>query len=252
MLADMQRSFSDWLMHAHDDNQQRLGLGSSRGLTAYQNNYRTQLVHCLKASYPQLLAWLGEKVFLEAAVQHVDRHPPSSWTLDAYGENFCDTLRSRYPHNPDLFELAWIEWSLSEAFVAPDATSMTLDQLADIDWDSARLHLSPSFRQHSATTNAAAIWSALQEGNEPPEAEMLDAPAGLVVWRREFLCQIRPIDAIEHAALRTLRDDGRFSRLCDALVEQLGHEQGVERAGSLLANWLVSGIVVAVKSDIDA
>jgi hypothetical protein len=246
MLADMQQHFRDWLMHASDDASSLLGLNSARGLSAYQNNYRTQLVNCLRASYPTLLSWMGDEVFLEAAIQHIDRHPPSSWTLDVYGADFGDTLRSLYPHNPDLSELAWIEWALSEAFVAADASTVAPEQLANVDWDTARLLLSPSLRQHTRTTNAVAIWSALVDGVEPPEAEMLDAPAGIIVWRREFTSRLIQVDAVEHVALLALRRDDHFSALCDGLVERLGEEQGISRAGSLLAGWIASGIVVGV------
>lgn len=246
MLADMQRDFRNWLVQSNAGHRLHPQLGTPHGLATYQNNYRTQLVLCLKASYPHLLAWLGEDAFVEAAIQHIDRHPPSSWTLDAYGANFADTLHALYPHNPDLQELAWIEWNLAEAFVARDAAAVALDQLASIDWDTAQLRLSPSLRLHAATTNAAAIWSALEAGSAAPEAEMLDAPAGIIVWRRDFACQLRQVDAIEYAALQSLREDGRFSALCDALVGQLGEEEGVNRAGNLLAGWLAAGVVANV------
>jgi hypothetical protein len=248
MLADMQRDFRNWLVSSASDERLLREVSASHGLTTYQNNYRTQLVNCLKASYPQLLAWMGEEAFLEAAIHHIDHHPPSSWTLDVYGVDFGDSLRAIYPHNPDLRELAWIEWSLSDAFVAADTPSMASEQLANIDWDTARLWLTPSLRQHSLSTNAMAIWSALVDGVTPPEAEMLDAPACIVIWRREYTSRLVQVDAIEHAALLALRNDDHFSALCDGLVEQLGEEQGVSRAGSLLAGWIASGIVTGVGS----
>jgi len=246
MLADMQRDFRSWLLQPDAERRTQPPRDTLRGLATYQNNYRTQLVLCLKASYPQLLARLGDDAFVEAAIQHIHRHPPSSWTLDAYGANFADSLHALYPHNPDLRELAWIEWNLGEAFVARDAETIAPHQLAAIDWDIARLRLSPSLRLHAATTNAAALWSALQEGVPAPAAEMLDAPAGIIVWRRDFSCQLRQVDTSEYTALHSLREDDRFSALCDALVERLGERQGVDRAGSLLAGWLAAGIVVGV------
>lgn len=252
MLAEMQQQFRDWLARSADAPSLRQGLHAERGLAVYQNNYRTQLVNVLRASYPQLLAWLGEAAFVEAAVQHIDRHPPSSWTLDVYGVDFADTLHALYPNNPDLQELAWIEWNLSDAFVARDAGTVALDQLGDIDWDTARLRLSPSLCLHAVTTNATAIWSALQADSTVPEPEMLDAPAGMIVWRRDFSCQLRQIDAIEYGALSALREDDHFQALCDVLVERLGEAQGVERAGHLLAGWLAAGIVVNVHDERDA
>ena len=246
-LADLQRDFRDWLTNGSTDASRRLGTDAIRGLAVYQNNYRSQLIGVLEASYPLLLAWLGDELFLQAAVTHVDNHPPHAWTLDVYGADFVDTLREVLPHNPDAHELAWIEWSLFASFVATDAGQVSGEQLAAVDWESAHLQLAPSLRQCHATTNAAALWSALEQGEAVPESEMLDAPAGLITWRQGYTCQLKQIDAVEHTALLSLRDDDRFSALCDALVEHLGEEAGVARGGELLARWIGAGIVVGIR-----
>ncbi len=247
-LAELQQDFRRWLTQA-EDSALRPRLISSRGLSAYQNNYRTQLVRVLQSSYPKLLARLGDEAFLEAAIHHIDHHPPSSWTLDAYGADLAATLESLYPSHPDLPELAWLEWTLSEVFVAPDANDLTPDALASIDWDAARLRLSPSLRLRPLTTNALAIWLALEEGNAVPEAEMLDRPMGAIVWRQGFRPRLREADEVELAAVRSLRDDDRFATLCDALVEHLGEPAGIARAGELLADWIGAGIVIGVEQD---
>ncbi len=245
-LAELQRDFRDWLTHASPEAVQRLDPRAGMGMTVYQNNYRAQLVGVLEASYPQLHAWLGSTLFLEAAIRHIDSRPPHGWTLDAYGADFEATLRGMLPDNPDVHELAWMEWSLSESFVAPDATTLSGDQLADIDWDLARLQLTPSLRQRAVTTNAVDLWFALQQETDVPESEMLGAPGGVVTWRQGYTCQLKPIDPVEHDALLSLRDDPRFSALCDALVARLGEDAGIARAGELLASWIAAGIVTGV------
>jgi len=42
-----------------------------------------------------------------------------------------------------VHELAWIESSLNEAFVAADASPLPMDVLASVDWDTARQQLKP-------------------------------------------------------------------------------------------------------------
>lgn len=250
-LAELQHDFRQWLVTSSDTVEQHLDARAAHGLAIYQNNYRVQLVGCLEVSYPLLLARMGEDAFRQVAVAYVDDHPPHAWTLDAYGADFGTTLRERLPNHPDLHELAWIEWALSEAFVAPDTVSLSQDALAKIDWDAARLKLNPSLREHTATTNAYAVWAALQDGTETPDGMMLDATGGLVAWRRGFSCQLRQIDAIEFAALSSLRDDDRFASLCDDLVDHLGEEAGIAKAGALLADWIAAGIVVDVHDSDD-
>lgn len=237
-LAEMQRDFRSWLVTASDDAASRLGGGSFAGLNVYQNNYRVQLIDCLEASYPHVRTWLGEDAFLAAAVAHIDRHPPHAWTLDAYGDNFDDTLASLYPHNPDVHELARIELALAQAFVASDDDALTSDALAQIDWDTAKLRLAPSLKILAATTNATDIWSALQRNETLPESEMLAETSGVVVWRQQFTVFLESVDALEYAAMLLIQKDGNFTGLCDMLVERLGEKEGIAKAGALLVNWI--------------
>lgn len=249
MLADLQRDFQSWLVTASGDAAARLGGTAGAGLAVYQNNYRAQLVGCLEASFPRLRGWMGEQAFLAAAIAHIDRHPPHAWTLDAYADDFPATLARQFPDNPDLQELAWIEQALSAAFVAADARALARDALGEIDWDTARVLLAPSFASRVATTNAHAIWCALGDGEPVPDGEMLAGAAGLIVWRRDLTCCLRQVDAIELEALRHLQADGSFAALCELLVGRLGEAEGVARAGALLASWIGSELIEHVYSN---
>ena len=244
-LADWQHGFRTWLITGTGEGV--FGERATKGLDVYQNNYRAQLVNCLQVSYPHVLRWIGADTFRHAAITHIDARPPRGWTLDAYGEDFGITLREMFPHNPDLHELAWIEWALSEAYVASDAVPMSKDALWSVDWDRARLRLAPSLRHRVATTNADDVWSALQEDADTvPEGEMLAAPGGFVIWRRDFTSRLRCLDADDYAALLGLFDDDRFEAMCETLVARLGEEAGVARAGALLADWLDAGVIVGI------
>ncbi|MFM0339404.1 HvfC/BufC family peptide modification chaperone [Paraburkholderia fungorum] len=247
MLADLQRDFRSWITTASSDTVQRMGVSAMAGLSVYQNNFRAQLVGCLEESFPQLRTWLGEEVFLHAAITHINGHPPHAWTLDAYASGFNETLHVLFPDNPDIQELAWIENALAEAFVAPDAEPLPPEVLSAVDWDCARISLTPSFISRIATTNAEPIWSAMRDQSTPPESEMLAEPCGLIVWRRGYATWLKQVDLLEYTALHQLRDDGSFTKLCDMLVDRLGDEHGVARAGTLLAGWLSSELVVNIE-----
>lgn len=243
-LAELQRDFRSWLVTASDEAAGRLG--PAAGLTIYQNNYRSQLVNCLEVSYPLVLNWIGEQAFLAAAITHIDRHPPHAWTLDAYADGFGATLETRYPDNPDVHELAWIEHALSAAFVAADAAPLPLAALAAVDWDTARLGLTPSFRSRKVVTNVDSIWSALWREETPPASEMLAQPGGVIAWRRGYSAYLKQVDALEYEALLHLQANGSFAALCDMLVARLGDDDGVARAGALLAGWLGSELLVNI------
>jgi hypothetical protein len=244
-LNMMQRDFRRWLTTADNASAHRLADGR-RGLDVYQNNYRVQLVGCLEATYPHLRTFIGDAAFRHAAAVHIRRNPPRAWTLDAYGAGFEATLRSVFPDNPDLHELAWIEWSLATAFVARDAAPLDPARLAHVDWDRARLGFTPSLHMARLTTNAADIWSALQDGIEAPEAAMLGAAAGAIVWRRGHVARLRVLDTPDVEALQLARAEGSFNALCVRLVDRLGAEEGVAKAGALLADWIGNELLTRV------
>lgn len=246
-LAQLQQGFQTWLTTASDEaGRQLAGRTDAPGLFVYQNNYRGQLVAALQSTFPTVQSFMGEEAFLHAAIKHVDANPPHAWTLDAYAEHFGETLRTEFPNNPDVHDLAWIEHSLGEAFVAGDALPLNPAELANVNWDKARLKFSPTLMTREGSTNAADIWWALQEGSEHPEGEMLAEPNGLVVWRRGFVSCLNTIDAQEYEALQFAQENGSFTGLCEFLVDRLGEEAGVAQAGAMLAGWIGSEMIVGV------
>ncbi|TFW10392.1 DUF2063 domain-containing protein [Oxalobacteraceae bacterium OM1] len=246
-LAELQRNFQSWLVSASDESASRFGAHAAAGLAVYQNNYRAQLVGSLEAAFPQVRAWMGEEAFLYAAVQHIDKHPPHAWTLDAYAENFGSTLATLFPYNPDIHELAWIELALSTAFVAADAQPLLAADLGAVNWDAATLCLTPSLQTTRLTTNAADIWLAMNNAAERPEGRMLDTPCGLMVWRRGFVSSLRTLEPLEHDALLALQAHGSFDALCNMLVERIGEIDGVTEAAAFLAKWIGSDLITGVE-----
>lgn len=245
-LIELQRNLRTWLTTASHEPAEQLGAGAMAGLDVYQNNYRGQLVSCLEDAFPNVRKWTGDEIFHEAVIAHIDSHPPHAWTLDAYPAGFGETLATLFPNNPDLHELTWIELSLSQAFVAADAEPVNPDTLASLDWDTARLSLTPSLKSRVMTTNAQSIWSALWEQTPLPDGAMLDVPVGAIIWRRAFTSRLKQVDALELEALLQVERHGQFGTLCHWLVERLGDKDGLTAAANMLANWLGSGLITAV------
>jgi hypothetical protein len=251
-LHAMQRDFRRWLTKADASAAHRLAGTGRDGLDVYQNNYRVQLVGCLETTYPHLRTFIGDAAFHHAAVHHVTRHPPRAWTLDAYGAGFEQTLRALWPDNPDLHELAWLEWALATAFVARDTAPLDPARLAAVDWDRARLGFTPSLQLARLTTNAADIWSALEAGavglDAAPAAALLPEPVGVAVWRRGFVARLRVLDPPAYDALVLARAQRSLAAPCAMLVERLGANDGVAQAGALLADWIGSELLVRVSA----
>ena len=247
-LLAMQRSFRSALLgdlgdlatHFEDE-------AAAKGLAVYHNAYRVQLVDCLRETFERLDAWLGSEAFTLAALVHIAENPPHGWTLGVYGEGFDATLARLYPDDPEVAELAWLEWALSKAFAGADASPLAATDLPAIEWDDARLDFVPTIEIGKASTNAGAIWSALSAGEMPPAAERLLAPAALLIWRQDFTPSFRTIDEGEHQALARMLSGATFGELCLEQVSRWGEDEGVNRAGKLLGQWLHDGLVTGVR-----
>jgi hypothetical protein len=250
-LAALQQDFRSWLVDASNDAAARIGSSATPGLLVYQNNYRSQLVACLEEAFERVHGWLGDEAFLIAAMDHIDRVPPNHWTLDAYPQGFVETLSNLYPEDPEVAELAWLDHALAVAFAGRDAGPLALEALTDIDWDHALLQFTPTLAIGSASTNAAAIWSALTAADLPPSAEILPEPAAVLVWRQGFTSCFRSIDTVERHAIDYVRQGASFGSLCAMLTDEYGAAESVARAGALLGQWLGEGLVVDIAMEDD-
>lgn len=248
-LADIQRGFTAYIQN---DEQAELGTiapHSLRGLPVYHYAYRASLIAALRDVFERTHGWLGDAQFDDAARAHIARHPPNSWTMSDYGLGFDASLASLYPENPEVAELAWIDWSLRIAFNGPDAMPLDVAGLADVDWDAARLHLAPTLVMRPVTTNCAALWGALTDDNPaPPAAEILDTPVMLSVWRHDLMPRFHSVTDEEHGALLMAQKGVSFGAICAALGEGDDDAAAVaERVGAMLGRWIAEGILVAVE-----
>ncbi len=243
-LLALQRDFGGWLRTG--EGADGLGPAYAPGLRVHLNNYRSQLVACLEATFPRTRQWIGAPALRAAVAAHVDRVPPSSWTLDAYGRDFPETLARLYPGDVEVRELARLELALEEAFVAADHELLDPADLTGVDWDAAILRFTPTIRIGERATNASDIWSALSRDQTPPPAAMLEAPGGLLVWRREGVSCFRALDRVERDALLLACAGRRFAEVCDFAVGKLGEAAGVETAGAFLRRWIQDGLIVVI------
>lgn len=248
-LAAMQRDFRGWLIDAPESMEQWVDSAEQAGLAVYHNAYRVQLVDCLRDTFEKTLLWLGEDAFTDAARAHIEATPPHGWTLGVYGDGFSNTLSQIYPDDPEVAELAWLDWALSRAFEGPDAAPVSPEELAAVDWDSARLMFAPTMQIAVARTNAGAIWSALAALDDPPMAALLPEPGAMLVGRQDFTPCFRTVEPTEAFALAQIIAGATFGALCLALVEQCGEQVGVGEAGALLSQWIGDGLIVAITLD---
>jgi len=244
-LGELQRKFSICLR----DDQQRHDLPIiGQGLRVYRNNYREQLRSALRIGFPYLALWLGDLEFERVSDAHIASHFPHSWTLDHYGHDFGATVQALFPRDPEVHELAWLDWAMSEALVAEDEPTLVTSGLADLDWDAARIVFASSVRILEAKSNVADIWAALEEQSLPPSAALLPESQALLVWRCGLIPCFRSIPNWEFQLISALRQGVSFGAACEILQIRFNVQGAVKAAAEMLARWLSDGMITRVEA----
>ncbi len=239
-LATVQHRFCAWLTEPDEDRAAELAqaLHVGPGLVVYQNNYRVALIDALRETHLRAAAWLGEAAFAAAAARHIDAHPPTSWTIDAYGTGFPEGLRATDPVAADL---ATIDRAIGDGFVAADAMPAEATALAAVDWERAAIRPVPSLALIPVETNADAIWLALVAETAVPQPCAL--PGTVLVWRQGFEPVMRRGEPLECRILRRSLDGTAFATICEDLADEGDPEQVVTRAGTALGRWLGESMI---------
>jgi Putative DNA-binding domain len=233
---------------------------AAAGMAIYRNNYRTALVDALRETYARTARWVGEDAFRQAAAHHLILHPPSSWTLDAAGLGFDQTLAEIFVQDPEVAELAWTEWAMLQVFGARDAVPMNAAGFAaatagfgEAQWDGLRLQCMPRLATRLITQDLPAIWQQLEaaltaeeDTDFVPVDAPLAAPLACHVYREGEQPVFVTAPAYEYGALTAMLADASFGAVCELLAEQLGPEEAAQEAGAMLGRWLHHGLIEAV------
>ena len=262
-LADRQAAFMAQVLDEDAPLPSGWGARQAAGIAVYRGNYRAALVEALRDTYEKTERWVGEEAFRAAAAHHLIMHPPSSWTLDAAGAGFAETCAELFANDPDVAELAWLEWAMLEVFTAADR--MPLDPacfasatagFGEAEWGDLRLELLPGASAREVAHDLPAIWRAMSPDTNQDPGKMSDTRLGLahavLVWREGERSTFALRDAEEGWAFVGVQSGLTFGELCVALagaepsVQQA--ESAAMRAGAMLGRWLHEGLIVAIRA----
>lgn len=221
----------------------------SPGMAIYRNAYRARLSDALATSFERTKRWVGDDAFAAASAHYIIVSPPSRWSLDDYGQQFPEVLAELFAQNPEVGELAWLEWHMQRAFAARDQSVLDLAGLTaaagnGFDFENAPLALVASFSARHVTTACTTLWLALAgEDGDAVEPAMLPCPAQLIVWRTVFAPHFRLLEPLEQAALEAVGNGESFGQICSLLAQQVGDEQAAAVAGGFLSLWIAEGLL---------
>lgn len=219
---------------------------NSLGMAIYRNAYRARLTDALGAGFERTRHWVGEDMFALAASHYVLSHPPQSWTIDAYGSHFPQVLGALFAGDPEVAELAWMEWHMQQAFAAADRGEITPGQLAqadlgESDWAELRLIPAAGLASRPVGHDLRALWRALADG-PPADRQVLNRdPATLLIWRKQFSPHYRLVADDEFAALSLLLEGKSFGEAAATIGEA-----GLAAFGQWFAQWLQDGLFSAI------
>jgi hypothetical protein len=251
-LHTLQQNFRDVLLCQDDEIGSYFDSAALPGLKIYRTAYRGRLMQTMRNTFEKVRSWVGDEAFEAAARHYIILNPPHSWTLDIYGAGFAQTLAELFPDDPEVPELAWLEWAMLQAFRCPDELLMKpadlmSDALAELDWDAVQLEFVSSFQMRALSTNCPDIWQAFTDAQEPPEASPLSAPLGLCVWRQGLTPHYRVLDPVEHHVLAAMASEASFGDICTILSETLTADTAVSMAGSFVGNWISTEMIASIR-----
>lgn len=219
------------------------------GLSVYRNAYRARLIECLRSTFEKTWTWIGDESFDAAAAHHLIVKPPRSWTLDEVGAGFDETLAQLFPGDPEVAELAWLEWQMQQAFTGPDEPVLDAVGFAALSkdfteatWASLRLSFVTGMRSRRIQADCEAIWTAIATDGDIPAAILLAEPRTFVVWRQGLSPRFRMLGTEETAGLEVLQQGGSFGDMCETMVKRLG-APGIEEAGRALGAWIAEDMI---------
>ena len=191
------------------------------------------------------------------------KHPPSGWTIDEAGAGFDETCAQMFTGNPEVGELAWLEWAMLDLATAPDTAPMTPEEFAaasaefgDADWGELRLSFQPRAAACLVSHNLTALWQALAEdGDERPDPNM-PAKQACLVWREGERPTFILAEADHAAAFSAMQNGATYGELIGVLIGDDAEpssartpdaiQDAAMRAGGMLGRWLQEGIVTGI------
>ena len=255
-LADQQDAF---LSMIHDDDAPAPPGWNARhaaGMAVYRNNYRTALVDALADTFARTRDHVGEDAFRQAAAHHLITSPPGGWSIDDAGYGFDETCAALFVDDPEVAELAWLEWSMLLAFKARDVEPLDAAGFAqataafsETDWTMLRLNFMPGLAFRIVENDLRSLWTALGNGEPQPAKLVLEQPATCTVWREGERPVFTLTPAEEVTAIKAMIGGAPFGEACTQIAENAAPDDVADaamRAGAMLGRWLQEGMIAGI------
>lgn len=260
-LAEKQALFLRAILDENSPLPKGWGNSQAAGMSVYRGNYRSALMEALASTFERTGRYVGEKAFAQASINHAIKHPPSGWTIDDVGKSFDETCRKFFKDNPEVCEIAWLEWSMLQLATAPDCEVMTPQAFADATssfddeaWGHLRLTFQPRATARVVSTNLTGIWKALgSDAGDLPEAQ-LSEPQTCLVWREGERPTFVLVEADHAAAFAAMQGGATYGQMIELLLGDASEsdadavQAAAMRSGAMLGKWLQEGLLIGLQA----
>lgn len=209
-------------------------------LSIYHHAYRARLAEVLADTFEKTVLYMGSDSFTQHARTFAEQNPPLTRSLGRYGASFPAYLAALYPHNPELRELAYLDWDLRSCFDGADAPALDAAAAAADAQQSWLLHtpaIHPSLVLREITSNVVQLWKSIDEDQEVPAPVYRDTPMALAVWRKGLQPHFKTVEGMQAVWLRRLMAGASLSQACGEF-EGTEHMPEIAVFGQWLAEWL--------------
>ena len=219
----------------------------------YRHAYGSRLVEAMRNDHALLHSYLGDEMFDEMGHAYVKANPSEHPNLRWFSQGLPDFLKSTAPYreHPVLSDLAALEKALDNAFDAKDGPVLGLADMAGFApeiWGDLKFRAHPSAVRLDLSTNASAIWLALKNDEDPPDATTQEEPSRLLIWRQDVTPMFRDLSAEEAMMWDEAAAGLPFGVLCSMLATYDDPDGAAARGAGYLHGWITSGVLSVVSA----
>ena len=256
-LAERQSAFMQAILDETSPLPDGWGNSQAAGLAVYRGNYRSALIDALTNTFERTARYVGESAFRQASVHHALSNPPSGWTIDEAGAGFDTTCAQLFADNPEVAEIAWLEWAMLQVSTSHDSNALgpadfgvASAEFGDEDWMGLQVVIQPRAATRLVASNLTGLWNALEDEGQDMPQPLLDAPQGCIGWREEERPTFILTEPDNANAFAAMQSGASYGDVIGILAGEDADGDAIQnaamRAGSFLGEWLQEGLVVGL------
>ncbi len=184
------------------------GLEPSARLRIYRHSCSGIHIGALRATYPAVLALVGEAFFDQTARGYQSTHPSGSGNLQTFGAQFAKYLQSlpatrELSYLPDIARLEWVRQRAALAAGADTPPPATFAPLLAEAGVSQRIGLHPSMQWLASRYPVLTIWRYATDPT-PEDLQPPDTGEQVVLWREGNEVAMAALDAASFTCIEAL------------------------------------------------